>query len=263
MDAPRFVTLTLDADDATLRSRIERLQTSFKNLRRSRTWRDHVRGGVYAIEVTRGAAGGHWHVHLHAIIDGTFLPHAMLKAAWIVASDGASIVDIRAVHSRDAAARYVGDYIAKPADRKSWTAEQLCDYAKGVHGVRMIGTFGKCHSCNVDDSIDAEEPKVVETVMPACRLIDRARAGDTGAVRACRDAWRLGGAFVAITLETFPDLVEPNAEPMDDEERSRWLAIVLDVAQRTTSGPPPAAAPPQRRRPDPPPTLFPLHRTHA
>lgn len=69
MEWPLFVTLTIaNSDDP---ESIRFLRRSFGKLRNRRLWKDKVKGGVAAIEVTNRGNG--WHPHLHALIDCRWL----------------------------------------------------------------------------------------------------------------------------------------------------------------------------------------------
>lgn len=160
MDAPRFLTLTLASTDASLGQQIRQLTTSFQRLRRQADWRHHVRGGVYTIEVTLNAKTGRWHPHLHALIDGTYYPQSSIKEAWKQASEGSTIVDIRACHSRTSAARYMAEYIGKSASAEHIHADRLHEWAAGTHGVRMLQTWGSLHGLATEPDEDIERPKL-------------------------------------------------------------------------------------------------------
>lgn len=157
-DAVRFVTLTMPKDDESLEKRIERLQAAFTKLRRRDFWKDRVKGGLFVIETTRGKSGGHWHVHLHCLVEGEYMVKSALKAEWAACLEGAEIVDIQACHSREKAISYVCKYVSKGSDVEKWSEEELCEYAVGVHRKRMFGTFGKWHKVDVSEERDSDEP---------------------------------------------------------------------------------------------------------
>jgi len=104
MNSVRFLTLTLRSSPRTLAAAVDHLDKSFKRLRSSRIWSEHVKGGVAVLEVTWRADTRRWHPHLHVLVDGSFFPHSQLKSAWLEASGDSFIVDIRVVHDRAAAA---------------------------------------------------------------------------------------------------------------------------------------------------------------
>lgn len=157
-DAVRFFTFTLPADESDLGARLDRLMKAFTALRRRAAWKKHVRGGIFVFETTRGKAGGHWHVHLHVIAEGVFFPHAILAAEWSECVGERAVVDVRPIAHREKAVAYVAKYVSKGADSEGWSAEVICDYARGVHRRRLFGTFGAWHAIDVAEEREDNEP---------------------------------------------------------------------------------------------------------
>jgi hypothetical protein len=112
----RLVTLTLADDGQPLHERLNRLQASYATLRRTRLWKRAVKSSMATYEVTRGRAGDHWHVHLHAVVDGGYLSQAGLSAAWHEATGDSYIVDVRAVDDPRRGIEYVAKYAGKGVD---------------------------------------------------------------------------------------------------------------------------------------------------
>ena len=113
-----------------------------------------MRGGAYVIETTTGKSGDAWHVHMHVLADGTFWTQSELQDAWSAAVGERSVVDIRAIHERQNAIRYVTKYVTKSFDAEKWTDQQLCEYARGMHRRRLMGTFGKWHKVKIHELND-------------------------------------------------------------------------------------------------------------
>lgn len=178
MDAPRFMTLTLRAVGRPLFLTIAALTASFKVLRETTEWKRHVRGGVYVIEVTRGADGGHWHAHVHVICDGEFWHQRDISRVWKRVTGDSEIVDIRAVHSRAAAANYVAKYVSKPTGQASWTDTELCEFADAMHGRRMVHTFGCSYAEEVEPEHAGEAKVKAEPLCTMNRVHWLARRGD-------------------------------------------------------------------------------------
>ena len=151
VDCLRLGTLTLKDDGAGLCDRINRLLTAYRSLRKSDLWKRCVRGAVATLEVTMGGAVRHWHVHLHFVWDGDFMPQPQLKKAWFDATGDSFIVHVKKVHGRKEAAKYVAGYIAKPLDVHNWTDEEVCEYARAVHGRRLLSTSGSFHAVHADE----------------------------------------------------------------------------------------------------------------
>ena len=150
MDAPRFLTLTVKHNDMPLRAQVDRLMVFFRELRKTRFWREKVTGGVYALELTLNPEKKQWHPHIHAVIDGKFIPHPALKAIWNEITGDSHIVHLRAVQSRRQIAKYIADYLAKPPDMSRWSNKHIREFATALHSRRMINTFGCYHGKVVD-----------------------------------------------------------------------------------------------------------------
>ena len=153
----RFLTLTMPSSDAPLAQRIKEICEAFRRLRRTDAWKRHVTGGVAIIETKISKTDGHWHVHLHAIIEGSFFAHATLKAAWSQSVGSDAVCDIRAIHDAEKAVRYLTKYLAKDSDVDAWTDEQLREYATAFHRVRTLITFGRWHNRKLDDEEEIDQ----------------------------------------------------------------------------------------------------------
>ncbi|KKL93333.1 hypothetical protein LCGC14_1875750 [marine sediment metagenome] len=176
MNSVRFLTLTLKSNDDSLKCCVDRLDKAFKVLRASAIWKRHVSGGLAVLEVTRHHRTGHWHPHLHVLVDGEFFPHAMLKKAWLEATGDSFIVDIRVVHDRRSAAGYIAKYITKGTALASWGTDEIIEFARALHGRRLIRTFGNCHGIKIDPKPEPLTPDGFRRLCTVSLLAAAARA---------------------------------------------------------------------------------------
>lgn len=146
MDSPRFLTLTIRSHPGDLRDRLKFLRTRFAMLRRTLYWKSHVHGGIYTVEITWNEKTHEWHPHLHAIIDGSYIPQADLVKVWssIVGDDAG--VDIRKVSSIRKISNYLAAYVSKSCDLSNLPPEQLVEWAIETHSLRLAQTFGSYHA---------------------------------------------------------------------------------------------------------------------
>lgn len=170
----KFLTLTVKSS-LDLSAQIRLIQKSFTRLRARLWWKQHVEGGAYVIEVTHGTAG--WHVHIHAVIMASFMPHGALKTLWKKVS-GSNIVWIKKVWGTDLAG-----YLTKYLTKSQTTADFRLELKDAFKGVRMFQPFGgwqmlrdrsavatcKCNACN--------GTKWQLTERPTYRLIASTRTG--------------------------------------------------------------------------------------
>jgi hypothetical protein len=106
----------------------------------------HIRGGLYAIEVTN--IGNGWHVHVHILADAAYISHDALVAAWLAITGDSFIVDIREARSADEALCYVLKYVGKPPKASGgYPVEDFVRiFNEVMKGVRLIHTFGSLYS---------------------------------------------------------------------------------------------------------------------
>lgn len=177
MNAPRQVELTIKHRNASLRSEIERLMDAFRDLRKSRFWRDHVKHGVAVLEVTLNEKTRLWHPHLHLIVDGEFMPQVLLSRAWSEATGDSCIVYVQAVHDRERGAKYVSKYLGKSVNPTALHGFEIREYARTMHGRRLVFVFGKAPKAIDIDAAAAAEKTTRSNMLLLQRLIDAARVG--------------------------------------------------------------------------------------
>lgn len=204
MDSPRFLTLTLRHEHRELFLTMAALSAAFRAMRRTKAWLAHVHGGVYAVEVTRNSQTGCWHAHVHIVYEGIYWQQADISAAWKAASDGSYICDIRAVHTRSAAANYIAKYVAKPNGMAEWPVEAICEYAADMAGRRLIHTFGASYAEEIDDESAGEIKAECERLCSANRLLHWAAKSDAYALRAVELLARVGGIATAASGQSVP-----------------------------------------------------------
>lgn len=113
------------------------LHKSFRRLRSKRAWKSRIPGGLYVIEVK--GLPGHWHVHLHILVDCRFFPVRLLSRCWESVAPG-KVVHIKKI-AQGRAVGYVTKYISKPS-----VAPALTGYVEeGLRSVRLYQPFGTWH----------------------------------------------------------------------------------------------------------------------
>lgn len=153
----RFVTLTLRSGDEPLGQTLDRLFTSFKKLRATPLWKRCVDAGAAFTELHHRPEQRRWHVHLHILTRGRWLPQRDLSAAWLACTGDSSIVDIRFVRSADAAAAYVCKYVSKPGGCLHTQDEATLVHAvRALRGRRLLLTFGDWRTAKLSKDRDAE-----------------------------------------------------------------------------------------------------------
>lgn len=233
MSARRFLTLTLSHSDTPLRDQIERLTTSFAKLRRTKWWRRLCPGGIFTIETKYNTATDRWHPHLHAIIDGEFIPQSKLSQKWGQITGDSYIVDIRQVYSSEVLAKYIAKYVAKTQDMWWLPDDRLVEWAHEVHGLRLVNTFGKLHGVKLDNEHEYPKQKL-ERVAPLHAMRMAMFEGDATAAR-------LHELCTGLLYKKFA----VDSKPLLLNAQAWWSAkneLVRDLP-KTTNGPPTARPP--------------------
>lgn len=176
LDSPRLMTLTLKSSDRPLRDQVRHLTESLRTLRRTRAWRDRVRGGVWVMEVTWSQTRQQWHPHLHLLTEGSYYPQRELSRDWAAASGGSTICDVRACHSRRQAVIYLTQYLSKSQDASHVPTHRLGEWCLGMHGVRMAQTWGSLHGLALDAAAE-QSPADLEPVGSLSAIVEDADRG--------------------------------------------------------------------------------------
>lgn len=236
----RFITLTLRHREAGLAAELDRLHDAFRSIRKTEGWKERVVAGVWSIEVTRNRGTGRWHAHIHLLYHGDFFPQKTLSKLWEKATGDSSIVDVRAVPDRDQTARYIAEYVAKPADAETWSDEEICEYAAAMHGRRLIHTFGTEHGGVVDPAEEKATAEISEIVAPLRFTLAAAKTGDEEAGHAIEILQRLGPTYaMACGLEPLgPAAILTPVEDWEHELVHRVAKRCLDEHMAAELAPP-------------------------
>jgi len=246
-DSVRMLTLTMPSTEADLGEKIDTLLSAFQRLRRTTTWKNHVRGGLFVVEVTRGQRGDHWHAHLHVLAEGSYFAYKTLTAAWASAIGATGITDIRAVHSRLQAANYVTKYVSKGADTKSWSDETLCDYARGIFRRRLYGTFGTWHRADVTKDNDEPDAKCPAHGVSLQQIVDAVESNTLDREATEPLLHRLG--FVASRMLNTPAApYDENAAPLSAADFAQLTMFGLKLLNVTSTDETPPPPPPPTNR---------------
>lgn len=185
MDSPRMLTLTLAHASVPLADQITRIHACFRELRRRKAWKEHVRGGIAVLEITWNNRSQMWHVHIHILIDATYWRQAAIADHWLQVTGDSRIVDIRLCRSKAAAAQYVAKYVAKGIDLAHCPDRRIAEHALALSGVRIAQTFGSLHGTRLKAE-STPRPKGVRDVIALDRLWSARADGDARAARLWR-----------------------------------------------------------------------------
>jgi len=196
----RFVTLTLQSGEEPLKLTLDRLYAAFKKLRASPLWKRTVTAGAAFTEMHHRPKQRRWHVHLHVLVRGAWIPHAELARVWEACTAGSNIVDIRFVRCTEAAAHYVCKYVSKPGGcLHTQDPETLCEAVRALKGRRLLLTFGDWRTAKLSHDHSAE----VWTIFDWCAVFTAGLRYDdehANAIRAYLKAFLAGQDVGTFTL---------------------------------------------------------------
>lgn len=164
-----LLTLTVPNIPELSRDQLDRLSGHFKQLRRTKVWKQvksvrgkwrGVTGGVVSVECVYSVKRDDWHPHLHALIE---LPKDhpdewldQLKAEWLRITGDAYVLKLVPVYGRTkrgkklfrtvnrAGLKEVVKYVTKAASF-SRSPERVSEFLRAFKHVRRVQTFGSFH----------------------------------------------------------------------------------------------------------------------
>lgn len=225
MNAPRQIELTIKHREAGLSAEIDRLWKAFKALRRSSFWKNHVKGGIGVLEVTLNEKTRLWHPHLHLVVDGAFMPQALLSAAWHEATGDSQVVYIQAVNDRAKTASYVAKYLAKSAAPTSMHGYEIREYAAALHGRRLVFGFGTYSKWKVDPKPETEACSGVSNVLLLQRLIDASAKNMKNAAEALHLLSRSCSMIKRLVIANASAVLDPQQQ-LSEEETKLVLSVI-------------------------------------
>lgn len=138
MTAPKLLTLTFRSVQTLSKTLVKACFKHFAKLRRTKLWKNAVKGGLASLEFTYTPAG--WHPHIHALIDSAYIPQRLLSAAWKRITKGSYIVYIQAA-DRYNGVYEVAKYVAKGPHFYS-QPHLVNSYLRSTRKARFFTTFG-------------------------------------------------------------------------------------------------------------------------
>lgn len=173
----RMMTLTIKTTPTEpLRGSLDDLAQWFKTLRKTRLWKETVRGGVAILELKYFRDTKRWHPHLHVIWEGSYIPHADLKATWSRITTRSYICHLKQIRNDDQAVHYLSGYVTKVMDGSySHDKNLIREAIEALTGRKLIATFGSWHKVALLKRVVSGDWAIM---VPLTELVRRAKAGD-------------------------------------------------------------------------------------
>ncbi len=138
----KLITLTLQHHDDPPALMLKKLYKSFRKLKSRKFWKDRVTGSVWFLHAKFSWDSATWHLHLHVLVSGNFIPHGELKQIWHKITGDSTIVGIQAVKDVESSIQDVARYAAAPADQTQLDLEQRLDLHHALSKRRCCGASG-------------------------------------------------------------------------------------------------------------------------
>lgn len=175
----RFLTLTMKHSDTPLPDQIDRIYSAFRKLRRAAFWLEAVKGGCAVLELKHSHTTGLWHVHLHCLLDGSYVRKEDVKAEWWRITGDSHVIDVKRCHNAEHAAHYVTKYITKPVPASVINKpEQLLQMMAAIAHRRLVLTWGTWRGIRLTEPLDLTAWKAIA---PLPRLYRQRDAGNLDA----------------------------------------------------------------------------------
>jgi len=113
---------------------------SFRKLRQTKSWKFHVKGGAFVLEI-KGEAND-WHVHIHAIIEAKYYEWATIRNLWKKLSSG------QGVYIQNIPKHKIVHYLTKYISKTETSEECRKDINDALRGTRLFQPFGSWFAIN-------------------------------------------------------------------------------------------------------------------
>lgn len=182
----RFLTLTMKHSDLPLSEQIRLMKKCFIKLGRRVGWKKYVTGSIPFLHVKRNPDNTEWHVHLHIILTGSYVPQEWLSSEWLKVTGDSIIVHIKAAHTEKELGLTIKDftrYAGCPANLLKIPIEHQLEVVHAFEGIRVCWTTGICGAVSLSPpKYNKDDSKLINLGRDST-IRRRAAAGDLNALR--------------------------------------------------------------------------------
>lgn len=220
----RFLTLTQKRSELSLREQIARIKKSFAKFRRCSGWLKGVTGCTWFLQIKPSCGGKWWHVHLHILLTGSYIPQDWLSEKWLEVTGDSRIVDIRFVDELDSALRDVVRYAGRPANLLDVSPKYRSELVHATDKIRVCGTTGICKAVSLRPPKFEKDDSRSENLGRYSTIQRLAANGDESArdvIRANRNRVPLENSHSFRDVDDFIDNKFTGLSPIEPMERGR------------------------------------------
>lgn len=156
------ITLTHKNQKYLTRSSVRSILSDFNKLRRSSFFKRYVKGGLAVVECKHRSDFSGWNLHIHILVDSSFIPQKSLSRLWHSITGHSYIVDVRKEEKSSSAIFHLLKYFNKVPIIQGFDVSSLeKDFNDAFRGIRTVISFGsfylnekkylpKCPKCGCD-----------------------------------------------------------------------------------------------------------------
>jgi hypothetical protein len=149
------ITLTYHNFSYLTSSQVKSIQKDFKTLTHTQFWKDRIRGGLAVIECKHESDSAGWNLHLHILVDASFIPQSHLSSIWKKITGHSYIVDVRQEHNAKSSFSHLIKYFLKSPIIRGSNEQGLKDsYNQSFFRCRNIIAFGTLYN-SIDEGVDS------------------------------------------------------------------------------------------------------------
>ena len=181
----RFLTLTLKHSDLPLSDQIRRMKKCYLKLSRRVGWKKYVTGSVNFLHVKFNENTG-WHVHLHILLTGLYLPQKWLSEEWLKVTGDSVVVHVQAAHNEKELAATIKDFVRYagcPANVRETPMEHRQELIHSFGGIRACWTNGICRVVSLSPPKYKQGDTEMVNLGRDSTIRQRAKEGDFDALR--------------------------------------------------------------------------------
>jgi hypothetical protein len=150
-----LLTLTIK-NTQTYEGGLLKLKENFTKFKRSKAWRENIKGYFGSFEYTFNQKTNDFNIHLHLIVlrGGKFWDQSDISDAWRSVTGDSFIVDIREIKDIHKSVKEVCKYIVKATDLMKMPDEKFREVIELKKRTRMFISGGCFYNVKLDDDAD-------------------------------------------------------------------------------------------------------------
>ena len=148
------ITLTHRNCQFLTKSKIDKIASDLRKLRKSVFFKSRVKGGLAVVECKHRNDKVGWNIHIHILVDSSFIPVKELSKVWLSITGNSFIVDVRNEgDSRGSLFHLLKYFLKTPVILGADILNLKEDFNNAFRGFRSLITFGSLYNWKADDDV--------------------------------------------------------------------------------------------------------------